>query len=110
MLLHYPLKSGRFTVLRVNSSTRDDGWPGLKEAYGIDVPDSNVKMLDTGVIYTATQKGRTATSVKSYETHGRIPALDLVVMEDDLMSSSRASGRLHRSSKAFSMNTRQLPT
>jgi len=45
-------------------STRDDGWPGLKAAYGIDVPDSNVALLDTGVIYTATQKGDDATSAR----------------------------------------------
>ncbi|MFK4985592.1 glycine betaine ABC transporter substrate-binding protein, partial [Klebsiella pneumoniae] len=38
-------------------STRDDGWPGLKAAYGLNVSDSNVALLDTGVIYTATQKG-----------------------------------------------------
>lgn len=64
-------------------STRDDGWPGLKEAYGIDVPDSNVTMLDTGVIYTATQKGDDCNFGEVFQTDGRIPALDLVVMEDD---------------------------
>jgi osmoprotectant transport system substrate-binding protein len=64
-------------------STRDDGWPGLKTAYGIDVPDSNVTMLDTGVIYTATQKGDDCNFGEVFQTDGRIPALDLVVMEDD---------------------------
>ncbi|QYM76609.1 glycine betaine ABC transporter substrate-binding protein [Leucobacter luti] len=65
-------------------STRDDGWPGLKAAYGIDVPDSNVALLDTGVIYTATQKGEDCNFGEVFQTDGRIPALDLVVMEDDL--------------------------
>ena len=65
-------------------STRDDGWPGLKAAYGFDAPDSNVKMLDTGVIYTATQKGEDCNFGEVFQTDGRIPALDLVVMEDDL--------------------------
>lgn len=65
-------------------STRDDGWPGLKEAYGIDVPDSNVALLDTGVIYTATEKGDDCNFGEVFQTDGRIPALDLVVMEDDL--------------------------
>ncbi|MFD6054575.1 glycine betaine ABC transporter substrate-binding protein [Agromyces sp. NPDC060279] len=65
-------------------STRDDGWPGLKAAYGIDVPDSNVALLDTGVIYTATQKGDDCNFGEVFQTDGRIPALDLVVMEDDL--------------------------
>jgi osmoprotectant transport system substrate-binding protein len=64
-------------------STRDDGWPGLKEAYGIDVPDSNVALLDTGVIYTATEKGDDCNFGEVFQTDGRIPALGLVVMEDD---------------------------
>ncbi|GAA1217899.1 glycine betaine ABC transporter substrate-binding protein [Rhodoglobus aureus] len=64
-------------------STRDDGWPGLKAAYGLDIPDSNVALLDTGVIYTATQKGDDCNFGEVFQTDGRIPALDLVVMEDD---------------------------
>ncbi|MFF5625871.1 glycine betaine ABC transporter substrate-binding protein [Microbacterium sp. LWH10-1.2] len=64
-------------------STRDDGWPGLKAAYGFDAPDSNVTMLDTGVIYTAAQKGDDCNFGEVFQTDGRIPALDLVVMQDD---------------------------
>ncbi len=64
-------------------STRDDGWPGLKAAYGFEAPDSNVTMLDTGVIYTATQKGDDCNFGEVFQTDGRIPALDLVVMADD---------------------------
>lgn len=65
-------------------STRDDGWPGLKEAYGLEVPDSNVALLDTGVIYTATAEGTDCNFGEVFQTDGRIPALDLVVLEDDL--------------------------
>lgn len=64
-------------------STRDDGWPGLTKAYGFDAPASNVKMLDTGVIYTATQKGTDCNFGEVFQTDGRIPALKLTVMEDD---------------------------
>ncbi|GAA5036373.1 glycine betaine ABC transporter substrate-binding protein [Terrabacter aeriphilus] len=64
-------------------STRDDGWPGLKKAYGINVPDGNVKMLDTGVIYTATQKGADCNFGEVFQTDGRIPALGLTVLADD---------------------------
>jgi len=64
-------------------STRDDGWPGLKKAYGITVPDSNVSLLDTGVIYTATQKGTDCNFGEVFQTDGRIKALDLTVMKDD---------------------------
>ncbi|TFC78193.1 glycine betaine ABC transporter substrate-binding protein [Cryobacterium sp. TMS1-20-1] len=65
-------------------STRDDGWPGLKTAYGLDVPDSNVALLDTGVIYTATEKGDDCNFGEVFQTDGRITALDLVVLGDDL--------------------------
>lgn len=66
-------------------STRDDGWPGLKAAYGFAADDSNgVTMLDTGVIYTATQKGEDCNFGEVFQTDGRISALDLVVLEDDL--------------------------
>jgi len=64
-------------------STRDDGFPGLVEAYGIDVPDSNVALLDTGVIYTATADGTDCNFGEVFATDGRIAALDLVVLEDD---------------------------
>jgi osmoprotectant transport system substrate-binding protein len=64
-------------------STRDDGWPGLKSAYGIDVPDSNVALLDTGVIYDTTAKGDVCNFGEVFATDGRISALGLTVMEDD---------------------------
>ncbi len=64
-------------------STRDDGWPGLTAAYGLDVPEDNVVMLDTGVIYTATQEGTDCNFGEVFATDGRIPAMDLVVLEDD---------------------------
>lgn len=62
-------------------STRDDGWPGLRAAYGLA---DNITMLDTGVIYTATEKGDDCTFGEVFQTDGRIAALDLVVLEDDL--------------------------
>jgi osmoprotectant transport system substrate-binding protein len=64
-------------------STRDDGWPGFKKAYGITVPDSNVKLLDTGLIYTATAKGQDCNFGEVFTTDGRIAALKLKVMADD---------------------------
>ncbi|MDZ8171188.1 glycine betaine ABC transporter substrate-binding protein [Microbacterium xanthum] len=63
-------------------STRDDGWPGLVSAYGLS--DGDVTMLDTGVIYTATEKGDDCNFGEVFQTDGRIPALGLVVMADDL--------------------------
>ncbi|RNL57925.1 glycine betaine ABC transporter substrate-binding protein [Arthrobacter oryzae] len=63
-------------------STRDDGWPGLQKEYGLS-PDAKVAMLDTGVIYTATQKGQDCNFGEVFETDGRISALKLQVLEDD---------------------------
>lgn len=64
-------------------STRDDGWPGLLEAYGLQPAEGSPVMLDTGVIYTATQEGEDCNFGEVFQTDGRIAALDLVVMEDD---------------------------
>ena len=77
-----PVKDQTFCV-ESEFSTRDDGWPGLAKEYGIKVPASNVALLDTGVIYTANQKGSDCNFGEVFQTDGRIPALDLVVMEDD---------------------------
>ena len=64
-------------------STRDDGWPGLQKAYGLTVPKSNVKLLDTGVIYSETKKGQTCNFGEVFATDGRIASLGLVVLNDD---------------------------
>jgi osmoprotectant transport system substrate-binding protein len=64
-------------------STRDDGWPGVKKTYGIDVPSSNVKMLDTGLIYDQTAKGKACTFGEVFTTDGRIKSLKLKVLTDD---------------------------
>jgi osmoprotectant transport system substrate-binding protein len=64
-------------------STRDDGFPGVTKAYGINAPDSNVKKLDTGVIYTETAKGSTCNFGEVFATDGRIKGLGLTVVDDD---------------------------
>jgi osmoprotectant transport system substrate-binding protein len=40
-------------------------------------------MLDTGIIYTAAQKGEDCNFGEVFATDGRIKALDLTVMKDD---------------------------
>lgn len=64
-------------------STRDDGWPGMTKAYGMNVPKSNVKMLDTGVIYNETKKGQTCNFGEVFATDGRIASMGLTVLQDD---------------------------
>lgn len=82
-------------------STRDDGWPGLKEAYGFQVEDDNLVMLDTGVIYTATQEGKDCNFGEVFATDGRIQAMDLVVMEDDQKFFPVYQGALTMDAKVF---------
>ena len=65
-------------------STRDDGMPGLLAAYGIEVPEGNVHVLDGGVIYTETRKGELCNFGEVFNTSGHIEPLGLVVLEDDL--------------------------
>ncbi|MEV0390267.1 glycine betaine ABC transporter substrate-binding protein [Nonomuraea sp. NPDC050643] len=64
-------------------STRDDGLPGLSKAYGMSLPKNRVSLLDTGVVYTETDKGQTCNFGEVFTTDGRIAALGLTVLEDD---------------------------
>lgn len=64
-------------------STRDDGLPGMLQAYGIQVPSENAKLLDTGVVYTETKKGSVCNFGEVFATDGRIAALKLTVLSDD---------------------------
>lgn len=55
----------------------------MVKTYGIDAPTSNVKMLDTGVIYNETAKGSTCNFGEVFATDGRISALKLTVLDDN---------------------------
>lgn len=67
-------------------NNRNDGFGPMLKTYGLtrgqDFPEDNVKVLDTGAIYSATDKG-TCTFGEVFTTDGRIKALDLTVLEDD---------------------------
>jgi osmoprotectant transport system substrate-binding protein len=69
-------------------ATRADGFEPMLEAYGIPlgdpqgVPRDNVRILDTGAVYTATDGGA-CNFGEVFTTDGRIEALDLTVLEDD---------------------------
>jgi osmoprotectant transport system substrate-binding protein len=63
-------------------ATRDDGLPGVEEAYGWDFPDDRVRRVQDSLVYDQTsQEGLNFGSV--FETDGRIPNLGLVLLEDD---------------------------
>jgi osmoprotectant transport system substrate-binding protein len=69
-------------------ATRSDGFEPMLEAYGIPlgdpqgVPRENVRVLDTGAVYTATDAGD-CNFGEVFTTDGRIESLDLTVLEDD---------------------------
>lgn len=70
-------------------NSRSDGLNPLLDLYGLkrgdpsSVPDSNVGIYDIGAIYSATDKGN-CNFGEVFTTDGRIKALDLTVLEDDL--------------------------
>lgn len=61
--------------------TRPDGLPGLSAAYGFEFNDA--KGLDPGLLYQAVDKGQVDV-ISAFATDGRIPALKLVTLQDDL--------------------------
>ena len=60
---------------------REDGLPGFVEAYDFEFGD--VQSGDPGLMYAAVDNGD-VDIITAYSTDGRIPALDLVLLEDDL--------------------------
>lgn len=60
---------------------RPDGLVLLEDATGLTIPDAQIEILDTGVIYDETASGN-CTFGEIFTTDGRIPALDLVVVDD----------------------------
>ena len=60
---------------------RDDGLKPLQEAYGFEFPRSDVKRMETGLVYKALKDGDVDVGLV-FATDGRIPAFDFVVLED----------------------------
>lgn len=69
-------------------NSRADGFRPMLKHYGLKlgsptgVPRSNVKVLDTGTVYTATDRGL-CNFGEVFTTDGRIKSLDLTVLKDD---------------------------
>ncbi|EIE97084.1 glycine betaine ABC transporter substrate-binding protein [Saccharomonospora glauca] len=61
-------------------ANRPDGMPGVQEAYGF--PTTDTKTFGSGAIYAAVANG-TCNFGEIFTTDGRIPGLNLRVMEDD---------------------------
>lgn len=61
--------------------TRPDGLPGLDKAYGFEFKDA--KGFDPGLLYQAVDS-KQVDIISAFATDGRIPALKLVTLVDDL--------------------------
>lgn len=67
--------------LETEFPTRDDGLVLFEDEYGVDVPESQIEILDTGVIYQETATGNCDFG-EVFTTDGRIAGLDLNLVED----------------------------
>ncbi len=62
---------------------RDDGLPGLEEAYGFEFGD-NIEELELGLIPPQVDTGENCNFGEIFATDARVVSLDLTVLEDDL--------------------------
>ena len=62
---------------------RGDGLQGLEKAYGFELPESSLTEVDLGIIFTRVPKQDPCNFGEVFATDGRIPANDMVVLEDD---------------------------
>jgi len=80
-----PAKDRTFCV-ESEFANRNDGFEPMLKHYGVPlgsaVPRDNIRTLDTGAVYAATDKGDCLFG-EIFTTDGRIKSLDLVVLEDD---------------------------
>jgi osmoprotectant transport system substrate-binding protein len=62
---------------------REDGLPGLKKAYGFEIPDDNIVKMEEDQIYNAVDEGEECNYGEVFATDGRVRALDLTLLKDD---------------------------
>lgn len=78
------INSGNDLVLASNATfySRDDGLRPMQETYGFEFGRRNVKRMDQGLTLSALDQEEVDVAMTT-ATNGRIPALDLTVLEDD---------------------------
>jgi osmoprotectant transport system permease protein len=59
---------------------REDGWPGLKRHYGLELAD--VRVMEHALTYEALAAGEVDV-IDVYSTDGKLERLDLAILEDD---------------------------
>jgi osmoprotectant transport system substrate-binding protein len=78
-------KDQRTFCVESEFKNRNDGFEPMLEAYDMsvkDLPNKNIKIMATGAIYAATDKGA-CNFGEIFTTDGRIKALNLLVLKDD---------------------------
>lgn len=72
------------TCVGTEFNVRQDGFPGMARKYGIDENTVRKYIVQDALVYTSVADGRRCRFGSVAVTDGRIPALDLVVLDDDL--------------------------
>ncbi len=62
---------------------RSDGLPGLEKAYGFSLPEGALTEVDLGIVFTRVPQGSPCKFGEVFATDGRIPANDMLVLDDD---------------------------
>ncbi len=83
-------------------AVRDDGLPGLQEAYGYEFPD--IQRIQDGLVYDQVANGEGCNFGSVFTTDGRIANLDLVLLEDDQEFFPAFNGALTMRQEVFEEN------
>ncbi|SFU02258.1 glycine betaine ABC transporter substrate-binding protein [Halomonas saccharevitans] len=75
-------EEGLTFALNAEFYAREDGWRPLQQAYDFRVGRSDVKRMDSGLVYQALRDGQVEVGLV-FATDGRIPAFDFRVLDDD---------------------------
>lgn len=71
------------TCVGTEFNVRQDGYPGMARKYGIDVDAVQKQIVQDALVYQATADATQCRFGSVAATDGRIPALDLVLLDDD---------------------------
>jgi len=66
--------------------TRNDGLPAVEEAYGFDLPESSIAVLDFGLVYTSVAAREPCNFAVVFGTDAQVLANDLLILEDDMQA------------------------
>ncbi len=83
---------------------RDDGLPGVQETYDWEFPESQVNRIQDGLVYDQVANGDQCNFGSVFTTDGRIPGLDLVILEDDQDHFPAYNGALTMRQEVFEQN------